>query len=82
MSGCGKTIQQTTVERMYPPIELVQPIPVPEKPPVPLSYREDGKLELRQVQQWWNEYINRWKESFFRAEDDKAAIRSWMGDKE
>ena len=57
---------------MYPPAQLVQPIPEPEKPQVP-----DRELVLEDVILWYEDYLSRWREAFGQAEADKAAIREW-----
>jgi len=74
--GCAgpKTITVTRIERIHPPVELVQPIVEPGKPPVP-----DKELVLSDVIEWYEQWMSSFKSAFRQSEADKAAVRNWIG---
>lgn len=76
MSGCAREPQVVTeiqTKRIEPPQMLLSPRMLPGPPPVP-----QGQLEVEDMINWYETWINSLEQAASQSEADKAAIREWI----
>lgn len=66
-------VTKTEIQRIEPPHALLAPRATPDPPPIP-----DGKMDLEQVINWYESWINRLEKALLSSEADKKAIREYI----
>jgi len=73
ISGCGKVAVRTEIIKQYPPEVLLAPITEPVAPVI-----KPGELNVGDLVNWYEAWLESYRRAFKSAEADKAAIREWV----
>lgn len=71
--GCGGG-QAIKVVKVSPPEALIAPREDPRPPEIP------EKMTTGELLDWWEVYLESYREAYRKSENDKAAIRDWARD--
>ena len=71
--GCASQVVKVETIKLYPPEELLQPVPEPERPPVP-----DGQVVVGDLIEWYERWLSAWRRAWEASEADKRSIVEWM----
>lgn len=78
MAGCAhgpQVVTETKVEKIKPPEVFLMPRLEPGPPPVP-----DKELNIEDVINWYEVWVNNLRIEIQKSEQDKQAIRDWVNE--